>query len=803
MRYRITIYLIILLVTLPSCTNYTLRTHRETYPLTSPWTYTDLRALDENDASEPGMDMLAAYVRDIGDELQIRLDFLDLNEVPDFDLYLVIDSQPGGKLTLSNKAAADLEWDTLFIIHAAGDIRIINNSSEGNEVLTPDAGVRVMRDPVLDTITIAFNQNIINVYGYTQAPQSGSSIHQPFAFQVFITKADSPDIADKLDAVSSDAPPPQPVPVLFTFWNSYPAYTPALALRRWDGAHTGPQGGRHGLYNLLRTARSAGIPLLLLDLNNPFSMSALDYAGKLDMVSDMVDNGQLLLPEALPASNALSTPPSTGLLAQLHRQNQSVSTKFNFPRDQTIFSPYGLTGLRNWVEAGGGKDIRLVFVPSNSAEAFSSDENPTSGDRTTVYRWREFKVVPVPGYGSSTGSPEQATSSGPSLETRQALINTALANNQNTSDSSPILVLGGELPGSSWGIPQLARATFRYINNRPWIKPVSANDLPFETPDPLPETFTITDPDLLVSDPTEEELLTQLVDDLESIPPNNLTTAAWQAIMSLYAPVYPTSSTLPSLRAGYLGQAGALVSAARWAHDPLSQADCTSDLDYDGLPECILASNTLYTIIEIENSALTYTFYLDQDGGAHQLIAPSSQFITGLSDPTRWDPGTGLGADPAVIDGAFVGPSNPDKVQIDNGYLTFSWRDSNIESKTYRLLEEGIRIEYVTPEGIEPTNTHLPLALDPWRRFESGWAEAYRPEEGRENLSWEIEPGVYVTVHSSALVTLHSFIDSLDLLSSPEDPNRDYPAGHFTPFPMVILELFSEGDFYTQIDISH
>jgi len=57
-------------------------------------------------------------------------------------------------------------------------------------------------------------------------------------------------------------------------------------------------------------------------------------------------------------------------------------------------------------------------------------------------------------------------------------------------------------------------------------------------------------------------------------------------------------------------------------------------------------------------------------------------------------------------------------------------------------------------------------------------------------------------VHSSALITLHSFIDSLDLLSSPEDPNRDYPAGHFTPFPMVILELFSEGDFYTQIDIS-
>jgi hypothetical protein len=749
------------------------------------------------------MDMLAAYVRDLGSEIQIRLDFLDLNELPDFDLYLAVDTHPGGSYNLPINTSADIEWDFLLLVPASGDIRSEKNTSESDEAQDPGPGVRVMRDPVLDTITISLNQNTSTAIGYAQPSQSDGAVEPPFVFQVFIAEADSPVVADKLDAVNSDGPPPQPVPVLFTFWNSYPAYTPALALRRWDGAHTGPHGGRHGLNNLLRTARSAGIPLLLLDLNNPLSLSALDYAGQLGTVNAMVDKGQLMLPEALPASNALSGIPSTRLLTKFHQQNQTAVLGFDIPGGQFLFSPYGLSAVQNWVESGGGNGIRLIFVPSNSVEAFRSDKKTTSGDQTGIYRWREFKVVPVPGYGTSISTPEQATRSGPSLETRQSLINTALANNQKPASSSPILVLGGELPGSSWGIPPIARATFRYINNRPWIKPLNAGDLLSSNPSSLPAAFMSTTSAALSSAPDhEKDLLTRLVEELESISPNYLTSAAWQAIMALYAPVYPYPEALPALRAGYLGQVGALVSAARWANEPVNQADCSSDPDYDGQPECVLASANLYTIIEIDNSALTYAFYLSPDGDVHQLIAPSSQFITGLSDPASWEPGDGLNADPAVLAGAFVGPNTPDQMQIDKTSLTFGWSDGAIERKTYSLLDEGIRIEVVNTEGSGPINTKIPLALDPWRRFEQGWADAYRLEEGREGLSWLIAPGVYVTVHNSALLTLHSFIDSQGLLSSPEDPNRDYPSGHFTPFPLIIVELYSEGDFYTQIDVS-
>ena len=46
------------------------------------------------------------------------------------------------------------------------------------------------------------------------------------------------------------------------FWNTLPSATPAQTLRRWDGAHTGPMGGKHGLSVLLQAAASQGVPLV-------------------------------------------------------------------------------------------------------------------------------------------------------------------------------------------------------------------------------------------------------------------------------------------------------------------------------------------------------------------------------------------------------------------------------------------------------------------------------------------------------------------------------------------------------------
>ena len=54
-----------------------------------PWVYTDLRALDDADAPTPDQDLLAVYLRTADDEIQIRLDFVDLTIQNNMDLYML------------------------------------------------------------------------------------------------------------------------------------------------------------------------------------------------------------------------------------------------------------------------------------------------------------------------------------------------------------------------------------------------------------------------------------------------------------------------------------------------------------------------------------------------------------------------------------------------------------------------------------------------------------------------------------------------------------------------------------------
>jgi hypothetical protein len=98
--------------------------------------------------------------------------------------------------------------------------------------------------------------------------------------------------------------------VLLAFWNTVPAYTPAQALRRWDGAHTGPYGERHGLHLLLQAVRRSKVPVVLLDLKTPAALSALDFLGKLPQIQNLSTQGLLILPEALPGSPATLISPA-------------------------------------------------------------------------------------------------------------------------------------------------------------------------------------------------------------------------------------------------------------------------------------------------------------------------------------------------------------------------------------------------------------------------------------------------------------------------------------------------------------
>ncbi|MEW5869501.1 MAG: hypothetical protein AB1894_09510 [Chloroflexota bacterium] len=733
--------------------------------LLDPWNYTDLRQLDAAEASLPSQDLLAIYTRTAGDELQIRLDWLDHAPLPDYDLYLALDTHPGGTRRLPIAAQAGLEWDTLLVIPAAGPLQALTPEF----ALRPSTALVVLRDSELDTLSLSLSRAALEPSVPPQGPRPAIGL------QAFITPAGLPaTLADQTSVARTDGRPPGRAPVLLAFWDTYPAYTPALALRRWDGAHTGPFGGRHGLYNLLRTANASHIPLALLDLKAPASLSALDYQGGLGLVQEMQQAGLLILPEYLPLTGLTSDPLLGWYTQRLVQTNHQASAAFGLPGSTLAYLPNGLAPVPG--------ATRLVFARLPLPER-QGVFNPVP-----LVRWRAQGLLPV--FPPSTS---QATLEGPTLELRRALVAAALDRKPSAAPAAPPwIVLGGSLPASEWGEPQAARATFRYLASRPWIYPLSDSDLLSAMPSATGW------PGGLSQDSAAGYGGTALLEALRRSPVNELGTAAWQAYQAFHTPLFPAPQALDELRAVYLGQVWSLLAAASWAEADASapQATCQADPDHDGQPECILSNPNLYAQFEIQDGALVYLFSHDATG-VHQIVAPSSQFIVGLGEANTWSLANGLAADPGVIPGAFAEPGLSYQASPEGNCLVFSTPDGQ-RQKIYTLSDNGLRLEYRAPASAQ-VNLRLPLALDPWERFTPGWAGHYQFSAAPPAWRWSLSGGPGVEVHTNAALAESDFNASSPFMSLPENPDRDYPAGHFLPMPLALVNFNALGSFQIEL----
>jgi len=283
---------------------------------------------------------------------------------------------------------------------------------------------------------------------------------------------------------------------------------------------------------------------------------------------------------------------------------------------------------------------------------------------------------------------------------------------------------------------------------------------------------------------------------LQTAPDNILAQAAWDAYLALYAPVSPRSPQLPELRTRYLPQVWALLAAAHWEEDgtlvdagpipPTSIPDCTQDIDRDDQPECILASSQVFAVIELQGGMLTFAFSRTTSG-IHQWVGPSSQFITGLSEPVSWNLSKGALADPAVIPGAFTETLTPLNPLISPGQIAFLLPDLAIQ-KTYRLDGAALVVEYTAGSSLR---TNIPFAFDPWSRFASGWSSLYE------------QPPPWIDLNLTASqATSFTFTITQAAFSGPENPNHDYPPGHFLPFPLTLVEIFHSGAGPVRIEIS-
>ncbi|MCK4725251.1 MAG: hypothetical protein KAT29_05600, partial [Anaerolineales bacterium] len=86
------------------------------------------------------------------------------------------------------------------------------------------------------------------------------------------------------------------------------------------------------------------------------------------------------------------------------------------------------------------------------------------------------------------------------------------------------------------------------------------------------------------------------------------------------------------------------------------------------------------------------------------------------------------------------------------------------------------------------------------RRFSPGWSEQhqYLPMEGGFQIVAADE--YTIEVFSDLPLQVFSFADSRGDLDSPEDPNFEYPRGHYLPFPFTVFEFEGQGDFSIRIE---
>jgi len=251
-----------------------------------------------------------------------------------------------------------------------------------------------------------------------------------------------------------------------------------------------------------------------------------------------------------------------------------------------------------------------------------------------------------------------------------------------------------------------------------------------------------------------------------------------------------------------MGQIGQILSAADWAENAIPRETCSIDLDYDGRNECILANKYIFAIIEPEGGYIPFLFAND-DRGIHQIIGPTWEFEVGLSDASNWNPNLGVRGDPAQILGAFQDNldnwNNYDVNLLENKINLYSNNMSMRKSIT--IYPDSLHIDIQNLNQLQ-NNSTIPLVIDPWSRYTSGWGDLYTVSRLPLIFQWGINSLEMVEVRSPNPINDFTFNATHSALTFPEDPNYDYSLGHYLPYPMALVIITATEKYSIDIIIN-
>ena len=709
------------------------------------WSYSDLRALQAPGTVNAAQDLIALYTRRRTGELQVRIDLLDMKTVTDSDIYLALDLVPGSSTRLPVATGTDFAWDLLVVSPAGGRPYALNATG----ALVAGVINRVNRDALLDMVVVTLNNCAL----------PGNAVK--FSMLAFASAPGANRFASQIGPVQSDALPPGRARLLLEFWDTLPADSPAQALRRWDGAHTGPLGQRHGLRPLLLAAEGSRIPLVLLDLKQPSALSALDALGGLQLVQSLAEQRLLVLPDA-----AWGDPASDRGL----ELSRAAATAFKLPASESFYGPVGYP------------------IPDRYQVVFT---DLPGADR--VIQWQGKRLVSLPGgTGVSTDLTGQPGREGPSLAMRLALLASAVSSNKEH-----ILIQGGDLPHSTWGDSIVAENTMRYLAAHPWIQVLGESDLltlpACQATECLPAgALSCDNGSCLASEDSNRVLRTRLQDS----PTGTVTDIAWRLYLQLTGP--QPNPELQQLRSSYLGQVSVLLEAAQWASRPYSRSDCQVDLNGDSFPECILSNLEFFGVFDTRGAILVAGFTRNAKGEVQQFTGSTAQEAVGLTDPSLWKLNNGMDSDPGVIPGAFN-----DLPDIRKTYLAVTKPDeisftsqSGKTIKTFRLLTGGLGVSYA---GLAPGTVRIPLIIGGDRRYSPGWLLKYHSQVGAGAARWGMDGALSVGIKSTLPLTITTFLDTGNHLQQSENPDWSYPPGHFMAFPLAVVDIQAEGAFSIEL----